>query len=307
MGPKVRPRIVVAGSLNMDFVVSADRMPQLGETLTGTDFHTVPGGKGANQAAGCSKLGAETYMIGSVGGDVFGKQLVENLRDFGVDTSHVRADPRRPTGTATIFHIEDDNCIVVVPGANGAVDPRMIEEGETLIRSADVLLVQLEIPLDAVRRALELAKSAGVRTVLNPAPAVPLGEELLRHVDLITPNETEFELLSGTKPRTDEELETAIRSWQERTGTTVVMTRGEIGSSYLEGGRLVTVPAPHVEVVDTTGAGDAFNAALSFKLGQGAGLGEAVRFAGKAASLSVTKFGAQGGLATEKEVNEFAK
>lgn len=287
-------RIAVVGSLNMDLVVSLSRMPKIGETLQGDELHTIPGGKGANQAVGCAKLGAQVSIIGAVGQDGFGDQLYAQMEKHGIHTHGiVRADCS--TGTATILHTPVDNCIVVVAGANGKVTPEQVKQYAQLIQEADVLLVQLEIPLPAVQMALEIARRAGVRTVFNPAPAVVLPTEMLQVVDFITPNETEFELLSGSAYADDFELQQGMQRW-EANGPRLLLTRGEKGVALLVAGNLHTIPAPRVQVVDTTGAGDACNAAFSVALAQGYDILEAAAIAVKAASLSVTRFGAQAGM-----------
>ncbi|WP_438445379.1 ribokinase [Gorillibacterium sp. sgz5001074] len=297
------PNIVVVGSLNMDIVVTMDRMPHKGETVHGRAVHYVPGGKGANQAAAAARLGAAVTMIGAVGDDAFGGRLTSGLQAFGVDTSYVRVMDGMETGTAHILHTAEDNCIVVVPGANGRLSPEDIRRCSGIISRADVLITQLEVPLETVREALRLAREAGVRTILNPAPAVRLPEELLKLVDVLTPNETEFAFLSGRPVAESEEaLREDLAAWQDRYGGRVVVTRGPAGSSYLEEGELRTASSLQVEVADTTGAGDAFNGALGFCLASGKSFGEAAVFACRAGSLSVTKFGAQGGLPSLTEV-----
>lgn len=301
------PSIVVVGSLNMDIVLTMSRMPQVGETVAGRQIHYVPGGKGANQAVGCAKLGANTAMVGAVGGDSFGSQLLDNMRGCGVRTEAVTVIPQTATGTAAIFHTKEDNCIVVVPGANEAVTPEYIERHRSLIQSADLVLLQLETPIPAVRRTLELAREAGVRTVLNPAPVHPDAERLLGLADVLTPNESEFALLCGQAADTEEALRDQMRKWQQTYSQRLIITRGKAGASCLdEHGELHTVPSLPVEVVDTTGAGDTLNAALSVGLASGRGFREALEYAVKAASLSVRKFGAQGGMPTKEEMERIA-
>lgn len=301
-----RPRIVVIGSLNMDLVVSMERMPQIGETILGTSIHYIPGGKGANQAVGCSYLGADVVMIGAVGNDQFGQRIISEMQRFGVKTDRITIMEGTPTGTATIMLTKDDNCIVVVPGANAFCSAEQVNQYEEAIRYADVLLVQLEIPISTVEQALSIARAHGVKTILNPAPAQVLSDQLLKLVDYITPNETEFELLSRANISSDQALETEMLRWQQTYEHTVIVTRGEKGSSYLDRitDELNTIPVIPVKVIDTTGAGDAFNAALSYCLASGWSIEECVSFAGKAASLSVTKFGAQSGMPTFEEVNQ---
>lgn len=295
--------IVVVGSLNMDIVLTMSRMPQVGETVAGQQVHYVPGGKGANQAVACARLGAAVAMVGAVGEDAFGAGLLDNLRQNGVRTEAVAIVPGVATGTAAIFHTKEDNCIVVVPGANDAVTPEVVERHRELIQAAELVIVQLEIPLPAVRRALELAREAGVRTVLNPAPVHPDTEQVLALADVLTPNETEFALLCGRSADTEEALREQMQAWQQARSQRLVVTRGKHGASMLdERGELCTVPSPPVEVVDTTGAGDTLNGALGVGLVSGKSFRAALEYAVKAASLSVTKFGAQGGMPTAEEI-----
>lgn len=298
-----QPHIVVIGSLNMDLVVSVPRMPQVGETLTGTGFKMIPGGKGANQAVGCTRLGAKTTLIGAVGCDAFGEQMIMQLKAEGIQTATIERIENVPTGTATIYHSPNDNCIAVVPGANEYCTPELVSSHERTICEADLLLVQLEIPPAAVNRAMEIAASAGVPVVLNPAPAQQLPEEMLKLASFITPNETEFELISGSSSA-EADLQHGMLNWEERYGNQLIITRGKQGSSFLLDGALETVKAPLVEVVDTTGAGDAFNSAFCVAYAGGQSKEQAVSFAVKAASLSVTKFGAQAGMPTLQEVIE---
>jgi ribokinase len=298
-----KPKITVVGSLNMDLVVSMQRMPKQGETMAGESIHYIPGGKGANQAVGCARLGGDVVMIGAVGDDGFGRHILEDMRRYGVSDSAISVLTDAPTGIASIFHTPEDNCIVIVPGANGKVTPSLIEQFASEIQFADIMLVQLEIPLNAVERALQIANEAGVRTVLNPAPAVSLPAELIRLCDIITPNESEFDILCGAEiGKSEELLMEGIIDWQERYGNRLVITRGKHGVSYVEDGKLKTSAAPVVEVVDTTGAGDCFNAAICFGIASGWEWERAVAFAVRAASLSVTKFGAQAGMPTLDEV-----
>ncbi|NOU98176.1 ribokinase [Paenibacillus sp. LMG 31456] len=298
------PHIVIVGSLNMDLVVTTERMPRIGETIEGQHIRYLPGGKGANQAVGCAKLEAVATMIGSVGDDVFGSQIIQQLTQYGVMTERISVIDQVPTGTATILHTAEDNCIVVVPGANAHTNEQLVAENESLIREADIVLLQLEIPTPAVKLALEIAHSNGVRTVLNPAPAKILPDEIHELIDILTPNETEFELLSQRTYANEEELTEGMRKWESLHRQTLIVTRGEHGVSYLENDQLMTIPAIRVQVADTTGAGDAFNAALCCGLASGQSLESSIRSAVKAASLSVTKFGAQDGMPTLHEVTK---
>ncbi|MCR2803830.1 ribokinase [Paenibacillus soyae] len=300
-----KPRIAVVGSLNMDIVVSMPRLPRLGETIGGNEVHYVPGGKGANQALACSRLTAETILIGCVGADLFGSTIREQMVRNGVSLEAIEMLEGTSTGTAHISHTPEDNCIVVVSGANGLCTADLVQRQARLLQEQQIVLAQLEIPMESVAAAFEIAKAAGASTILNPAPASALPEQLLGLTDYLTPNESEWTLLYGSEPRSEEELERSLQDWSSRYGCTVIVTRGESGSSFLVDGRLQTVPASRVNVVDTTGAGDCFNAALAYGLATGRSLGEAVQLAVKAASLSVQTFGAQDGMPTLAEVEAF--
>jgi ribokinase len=298
------PRVVVVGSLNMDIVATMQRMPRTGETLRGDSMKYTPGGKGANQAVGCACLSLNTSMIGCVGDDVFGEWIKRNLLENGVDVQGVEIVEGLSTGTAIISHTPRDNSIIIVGGANDRCTGAIIEQHKDMIRGADLLLMQLEIPVDTVEQALAVAKQAGVLTVLNPAPAQELPEGVKRDVDYMTPNETEWEIISGVPCDSDEALLSTITDWERKYGNKVIVTRGDKGCCYVEGNSLQHVMAPQVRVSDTTGAGDAFNAAMAYGLLQSgtSSLREILSFAVASASLSVQTFGAQEGMPTLKEV-----
>jgi len=297
------PNIVVVGSMNMDLVVSTGRMPLIGETIEGDAIHYIPGGKGANQAVGCARLGAAVTMVGAVGDDLFGEQLVAEARQAGVETGAIERLPGVPTGTATILHLPQDNCIVIVPGANGQVTADMVERSGDVIAAADLLLVQLELPLPAVQRALEIAAAAGVRTVLNPAPAKELPDGLLALAGWVTPNETEFAAMCGETFADDAVLAAAMTRWESaHSGQQLLVTLGSRGAATVEAGRLAIAAAPQVTPVDTTGAGDCLNAAFCVGLASGWSADAALAYAVRAASLSVTRFGAQAGMPTLAEM-----
>jgi len=310
--------IAVVGSLNMDIVVSMPRLPRIGETMHGQHVRYVPGGKGANQAYGLARLAAPVAMVGLLGTDAFGGRIREQLAAAGVDLSSVEMSDAHATGTAHISHTPEDNCIVVVPGANAACDAAYVERHAAAIRGAAVTVAQLEIPLVAVERAFAIAKEAGGITVLNPAPAAELPDSLLALTDYLTPNETEWLVLSkragggedsrgeggpggsagagGDEEEEDRRLAASLLAWEAERPAKVIVTRGARGCSFLADGQLVTVPAPTVRVVDTTGAGDAFNAAFAYGLLQGKPLQDNCAFAVSAASLAVQVFGAQDGM-----------
>ncbi|MFE7932897.1 ribokinase [Streptomyces sp. NPDC057456] len=288
--------IVVLGSTNMDLVAYVEKAPQRGETVTGREFRTIPGGKGANQAVAAARAGGTVSMIGAVGNDAFGTRLRSTLEHSGVNTDHLRT-VESPSGTAHIV-VDDEggNAIVVVPGANGTVD-HLVPGDEVLISSADALLLQLEVPLAAVVAGARAARAHGVRTILTPAPAQPLPPELLTFTDLLVPNEHEAATLTGrTDPR---EAATALLDSVPE----VVITLGSSGSLYaIRGERPLTVPAPRVTAVDSTGAGDTFVGGLAVALGEGRPMREALAWASAAAALSVQRPGASASMPYRSEI-----
>ncbi len=287
----MQPTITVIGSINMDLVTEADRRAGAGETILGKEFSTIPGGKGANQAVAAARLGGKVEMIGCVGGDAFGKELLRHLEAEGIILDNVRSITHSKTGIAAITLAEGDNSIIVVPGANNELTEEMIVQNEAVIANSDVVLVQLEIPLPTVVKAAELAHQHGVRVILNPAPMQQLPNKLIQYVDVITPNELEYgELMknySGDPNKLKEKL---------------VITKGGKGTVCYDEGREVHVPGHQVDVVDTTGAGDSFNGGLAVQLAKGASLEESCRYANAVGALSVMKFGAQSGMPTDEEV-----
>ena len=289
--------IVVLGSTNMDLVAYVTKAPQRGETVTGREFRTIPGGKGANQAIAAAHAGADVSMIGAVGADAFGSQLRSTFEHSGVNTDHLRTN-EGPSGTAHIV-VDDEggNAIVVIPGANGTVD-HLAPGDEGLIASADALLLQLEIPLAGVLAGAEAARRHGVRTVLTPSPAQPLSPELLAATDLLVANELEAATLTGvTGPR---EAATALLDQVPE----AVVTLGAAGSLYAaRGAEPFTVPAPRVTAVDSTGAGDTFVGALAVALAEGRPIREALAWASAAASLSVQRLGASSSMPYRSEID----
>jgi ribokinase len=295
-------RVVVVGSLNTDLVVRTPRFPRPGETIAGHDFHTVAGGKGANQAAAAARLGASVAMVGCVGGDDFGRQQLAGLGRLGVNVDAVRRDDTASTGVALIMVDEaGQNSIILDLGANVRLSVADVRAAEAAIASASVLLVQLEIPLEVVEQAIQLARRHQVMAVLNPAPAQDLPPELLRHVDVLIPNESEAALLTGIDV-TDMERgrEAAEKLLQAGVGI-VIMTLGERGALAVSRQTVVHAPAFQVDVVDTTAAGDAFVAGFAVALAEGRELPNAVRFANAAGAVAVTRLGAQPSLPTRQE------
>ncbi|NNN33671.1 ribokinase [Streptomyces sp. S3(2020)] len=290
--------IAVLGSTNMDLVAYVTKAPQRGETVTGREFRTIPGGKGANQAIAAARAGATVSMIGAVGNDAHGTQLRSTLEHSGVDTDHLRT-VEGPSGTAHIV-VDDEggNSIVVIPAANGTVD-HLAPGDDGLIASADALLLQLEIPLAAVIAGAEAARAHRVRTILTPAPAQPLPIELLAATDLLIPNEHEASTLTG---RTDPHA-AALALLDEV--PEVVVTLGSAGSLYVaRDAEPLSVPAPQVTAVDSTGAGDTFVGALAVALGEGRPMREALRWASAAAALSVQRVGASASMPYRPEIDK---
>ncbi|MBY0204054.1 ribokinase [Paenibacillus polysaccharolyticus] len=287
--------ICVIGSSSMDLVVTSSRRPGAGETVLGESFKTVPGGKGANQAVAAARLGAEVVMIGRVGDDTFGTDILENFKANRVNTSNVKPVTHSESGTAHIILAEGDNSIVVVEAANREVTPAYVDEAAEAIRNADIVLIQQEIPEETVIHVSQLCAKYKTPLLLNPAPARAVPQEVIDNASYITPNEHEAEILfKGMKPAE------ALRQHPNK----LFITEGSKGVRYYDGNEEVLVPTYKVEAVDTTGAGDTFNAAFAVALAEGKSIQDSVRFANRAASLSVTKFGAQGGMPTRDEVEE---
>lgn len=298
-------KIVVVGSLNMDMIMEINKMPKIGETIKGNQMNYLIGGKGANQAVAASRLGNEVEIIGCIGKDAFGEKIKKNLKEENVNVKQLKVDDVAATGVATILKTKDDNSIVVIPGANDFCDKELIDKHKELIKSADILITQLEIPIETVKYVLEIAKSNGVKTILNPAPAREISLDILKNVDIITPNETEFEIITGESYSDLKSFEDAMINWQAKHSTKLIVTRGKDGSSYIENNKIITKKTIRVDVIDTTGAGDTFNGALAHAISHDYSMDEAVTFAGIAASLSVTKFGAQTGMPVLELVNKY--
>jgi ribokinase len=301
------PHIVVVGSSNMDLVVKTARIPVLGETILGGDFLMVPGGKGANQAVAAAKLGAHVRLVARLGDDLFGRQSLANFEQEGVDTTHVTLGSDVASGVALItVDAKGNNVIVVAPGANSALSTDDVERAAGDIRGAGAVVAQLEVPLETVRRAAELARQAGVPFILDPAPAQDLPAKLLSIVSVLTPNETEAQILTGVEVRDESSARTAAQKLLATGVKAVVVTMGEQGFLLAEGRLMEFISAPVVKAVDATAAGDAFTGSLAVGLAQGQSLHDAATFAGRAAALSVTKMGAQLSMPTRQEVEAFS-
>ena len=297
--------VAVVGSLNMDLVARAPRIPQPGETIMGRDFHTLPGGKGANQAVAAARLGARVAMVGRVGNDAFARLLLDNLAAAGVDHTSVIQDSGAATGVALIVvDAAGQNSIVVASGANMRLSPADVEAAETAIASADVLLLQLETPLETVTRAAQIAHAHGVTVILNPAPAQPLPPALLSLVDVLVLNESETALLTGLPIDSRPRVEAAAEALRESGVGVVILTLGERGALLAQAGGTQAFPAFTVTVVDTTAAGDAFMGGLAVALAEGQSLAEGTRWGNAAGALATTQLGAQPSLPTRRAVEK---
>lgn len=302
-------KILIIGSLNMDMVANVDHTPLTGETILTNEITLVSGGKGANQAYAAGKLKADVAMLGAVGEDSYGKALLESLKSAGVDVSSVLKRKDAATGMAFItVNKEGDNSIVVVSGANATLSKDDIDAGRTLIEDTDILLLQMEIPVETVCYAAKLAKSMGKTVILDPAP-VPgcFPVELYQYIDVIKPNETELYMLTGMSPEQNS-IEEAARWIRDRGVKNVLVTLGELGV-YLDSEEfgIRSMPAITVQAVDTTAAGDTFTAAVAVKLAQGEKLPEAAIFANRVSSIVVTRKGAQSSIPELEEVEEYFK
>jgi ribokinase len=285
--------ITVIGSLNIDLTTVVSRYPKIGETLLGSTFETKFGGKGANQAVASARLGGSVQMIGCVGDDSFGIRYKENLRLEGIQIDHVKTIPGVSTGTASITVADGDNSIIVVPGANFSLTPEIIEEKQQVIANSSIVIIQLETPMETVEKVLEIAKAHDIVTILNPAPYQAIPAHWWDMITYITPNEHE-----AAQMMEDMELKEVVKE-------KMIMTNGKNGVVFYKDIKPYNVPAPKVVAVDTTGAGDTFNGALASFLHEGYELEEACQYAVHAASLSVTKEGAQGGMPNLEELFHF--
>ncbi len=286
--------ICVVGSSNIDLISRVPRLPRLGETLIGRSFHMGYGGKGANQAVMAARLGARVTMVTRVGRDVFGEGTLKNYNDQGIDTRHVAFDDERSSGVAPIFVDEHaDNFIVIIPGANAGLTPGDALAARGAILAADVLCCQLEIPVETTLEAFRIARAGGVRTILNPAPAMPLPDELLSLTDICIPNEVEIQQLTGLECATLQQAEEAARELLGRGPAAVVLTLGDRGALVVDAEGAHHVSAMKVEAIDPTGAGDAFVGSLAVFIAEGCDLRQATDRAVRIASLTVTRIGTQ--------------
>ncbi|NLI70339.1 MAG: ribokinase [Firmicutes bacterium] len=299
-------RICVVGSLNMDMAISTPRIPLVGETILGSGFMTVPGGKGANQAVAAARLGGDVSMVGCVGDDPYGCELLGNLESAGVETDSVSIIHEGHTGVAVIVVGKDgDNFIIVDQGANLHLNTERLDRYRYVMEKSNLLMLQLEIPSGTVEYAVDIAARSGVPVFLDPAPAAPLGEELLSRIDILTPNESETAMLVGFPIDSIDDAGRAAALLHGRGVMQVAVTLGDKGVVYNCGDSIVHRPAFKVEAVDTTAAGDVFSGALAVSLAEGSNIDEAVEWAAASAALAVTRKGAQTSIPDVGEVRKF--
>lgn len=288
-------KITVIGSLATDFVVSVDKRPVVGETIIGNDFKTTFGGKGANQAVAAARLGSHVAMIGKVGADSFGTEIIANLKENQISVNSVEPVTHLPSGSAHITLADGDNSIVVIPGANNAVDIQQLTKNQERIKTSDLVLLQQEIPSETVEAIVDFCYQHQIPTVLNPAPARSISQNVIDKVTYLTPNEHEFEELFP---------QLTVSEGLEKYPNKLIITVGSKGVLFNNGQEEILVPSYQVTPVDTTGAGDTFNGAFSVALTNQLSVAESIRFGNLAASLSIQKFGAQGGMPKLEELKE---
>jgi ribokinase len=304
----MKARITIVGSSNTDMVIKLDRIPRPGETLLGGEFVMASGGKGANQAVAAARAGGNVCFVARVGKDLFGEKTLLNLKRDKIDVRHVLRDPGAPSGVALIFVARNgENSIAVASGANALLSPEDILRAKSVIRSSKFLVMQLETPLGSVETAASVASQFGVRVILNPAPAARLPRTLLQRVSILTPNETEAQLLTGIRVDSQTAAAKAAGKLHAQGVETVVLTLGARGAYVSASGCRTLVPGFKVKAVDTTAAGDIFNGALAVALSERKPLLGSVRFANAAAAISVTQMGAQPSAPRRKDIDQFLR
>lgn len=300
MTPK---KILVVGSSNTDMVIKTHHFPAPGETILGGHFLMNAGGKGANQAVAAARLGGMVTFVGKIGDDIFGKQAIQQLEEDGINVDFVAVDPENPSGVAMItVDRKAENSIVVAPGANGTLRPADFDKALPELNESEFVLLQLEIPISTVEYIARISALKQKKVVLNPAPAATLSDELLKNLYLITPNETEAEILTGIKVTDGKSALESANMLQDKGVEIVIITMGAAGAFLLADGKSEIIKAPKVGAVDTTAAGDTFNGALVVALSEGKTIQESIAFANRAASISVTRIGAQSSVPYRKEI-----
>ena len=296
-------KIVVIGSSNTDMLVTSDKLPEHGETIIGGEFIMNPGGKGANQAVAAARLGGNITFISKVGNDIFGNQAIGNLKNEGIRTEYIIQDPNSPSGVALIMvNKKGENCISVAPGANGKLLPEEIEKCKSIIDRSDILLIQLEIPLKTVERAIQTARKSNTKIILDPAPAYKLPGEILENVHIITPNESEAQQITGIEVNSIESARKAATRLKEMGPEIAIVTLGARGAYVKSEALDQLVSTKEVNAMDTTAAGDTFNGALAIGISEQMSLLDAIEFANSAASVTVTKMGAQSSIPYRREL-----
>lgn len=300
--------IVVVGSSNTDMIIKTPHIPSPGETVLGGEFTTAAGGKGANQAVAASRAGGQVTFVAKIGRDMFGDKALEGFKKDHIDVSHIIRDPKAPSGVAEIFVSNSgENSIAVASGANANLNPDDIRLAESAIASADILVMQLEIPLETVQFTATIAHKHKIVTILDPAPAQTLPDELLRSIDIITPNETETEILTGISIKNDQNAKQAADLLHAKGVHTVIITLGSRGVFVSDSRKINHISGYSVQAVDTTAAGDVFNGALAVGISEKQSLEDAVKFANAAAALSVTQLGAQPSAPTREDILNLMK
>ncbi|MBF0432115.1 MAG: ribokinase [Fibrobacteria bacterium] len=299
-------KITVVGSSNTDMIIKMDRIPRPGETLLGGDFSMADGGKGANQAVAAARAGGDVTFVARTGKDMFGENAVKGFLKDKINCEFITSDESAPSGVALIFVGEDgENSIAVAGGANNNLSPADVEKAKAVITASDVLVMQLETPMETIEAASKMVAGTDCKVILNPAPAAALSDEILKNVTILTPNETEAEVLSGVKVENEADAEKAAKVLMGKGVKTVIVTMGKKGALIADGDSVEVVPAFEVKAVDTTAAGDTFNGALAVALAEGKNLKDAVTFANGAGALSVTKLGAQPSAPTREDIDSF--
>lgn len=299
-----KKKVFILGSINMDLVISSERMAKKGETISGNGFFTNPGGKGANQAVAVSKLGGDAVMIGCVG-DSFGRELKGTLNGYGVNTEYVRTVPNVSSGVAVITLVNGDNSIILDSGANRMISYNLVDDALMRARAGDYIVCQLEIPQNIVKYAFKMAKQKGMITVLNPTPAIVLDDEILHNCDLFVVNQPEAEFYSGIYPQDDNSLLKCAKVFASKNIKNVIVTLGKNGSYGNFSGRIIKVDSEKVCTVDSTAAGDTYLGAFISRIADGEDPKDAMEFASKSAAITVTRNGAQSAIPYKDEVDKW--
>jgi ribokinase len=301
-------KVLVVGSAAADLIIQLERLPKPGETIVGGTFAFAYGGKGANQAVGASRLGAKITFVANIGEDDYGDQCVNNFINEGINVENINRDANNSTAVAFIFvDSKGENAIGVASGANMELSKTTVDGAKNVISDHKVMLLQLETPMETVRHAARLGSEAGLTVILNPAPAFPLDSDMLSLIDILTPNETEAEILTGISVIDENTANKAAKKLRDRGVSNVIITLGAAGSYLLNDSKALLIPSKKVNSVDTTAAGDAFNGALAYAISKGEAMEEAIKYANMAGAFAATKLGAQSSMPTADEFADFVK